>query len=49
MADVMIFLLILANELGLDVKQVVEDKLKKSEKKYPVEKVKGKDIKYTEL
>ena len=46
LADVMIYLLLLANELGLDVKKVVEEKLAHNDKKYPVEKFKGSDKKY---
>lgn len=48
LADVMIYLLLLADELGLDVKKVVEDKLVIDEQKYPVDKVKGDNKKYTE-
>jgi len=49
LADVMIYLLLLADDLGLDVKDIVEKKIKKNEKKYPVEKVRGKDKKYSDL
>jgi len=48
LADVMIYLLLLADELGLDAKKVVEEKLISNNKRYPVEKVKGSDKKYTE-
>jgi len=48
LADVMIYLLLLADELGLDVKDIVEKKLEKNEKKYPVDKVRGSDKKYTD-
>ena len=46
LADVVIYLLFLADDLGLDVKQIVEDKLKKQANKYPVDKFKGTDKKY---
>jgi len=49
LADVMIYLLLLADELELDVKEIVEKKLVKNEKKYPVEKAKGSDKKYNKL
>ncbi|MFA6098239.1 MAG: nucleotide pyrophosphohydrolase [Patescibacteria group bacterium] len=49
LADVMIYSLLLAETLGLDVKKIVEEKLKHNEKKYPIAKAKGNDIKYTEL
>jgi len=49
LADVIIYLLFLADDLDLDIKDIVEDKLEKSEKKYPVEKAKGSDKKYNEL
>ena len=46
LADVMIYLILLADELDLDVKKVVEEKLVHNEKKYPIEKFKGSDKKY---
>ncbi|KPJ22144.1 nucleotide pyrophosphohydrolase [Streptococcus phocae] len=48
-ADVMIYAYMLANNLGLDMDTIIQEKLKKNEKKYPVEKSKGKKNKYTEL
>jgi NTP pyrophosphatase (non-canonical NTP hydrolase) len=48
LADVMNYLLLLADELGLDVKEIVEKKLVKNDKKYPVEKARGRDNKYTD-
>ena len=48
-ADVAIYLLGLTNDLGLDLKKIIEKKLKKNEKKYPVKKSKGKHTKYTKL
>ncbi|MFH1235748.1 MAG: nucleotide pyrophosphohydrolase [Parcubacteria group bacterium] len=49
LADVMIYLLLLAYSLNIDIKTSVEEKLKKMREKYPVEKARGRDIKYTEL
>src|SRR6185436_20634584 len=48
-ADVAIYLLELVDVLGLDLEKVIEDKLEKNAKKYPVEKSKGRITKYTEL
>ncbi len=48
-ADVAIYLFELADNLGIDLKKAVEEKLKKNESRYPVEKAKGKHIKYNKL
>ena len=49
LADVFAFAFLLADKYGLDVKQIVFDKMKKNAEKYPVEKAKGTATKYTEL
>ena len=49
LADVVIYLLELADNLGIDVKEAVEKKLAKNGKKYPVHKIKGSDKKYTNI
>lgn len=49
LADVINYCLLLSNKLGVNPKQIVLDKMKKSAIKYPVEKCKGKSIKYTKL
>lgn len=49
LADVFNYALLIANEYNLDVKQIVEDKLKVNGEKYPVDKAKGTAKKYTEL
>jgi len=49
LADVVIFTLLLANELDVDIDAVVRQKLQTNEKKYPVEKARGTHKKYTEL
>lgn len=46
LADIFSYLILLANDLGIDLIKVTEEKLKISEKKYPAEKVKGKSTKY---
>lgn len=49
LADVLIYALLLADKLGLDVKQIVLEKLAENAGKYPVEKAKGNARKYTDL
>ena len=49
LADVFAFAFLLDEECGLDVKQIVLEKIKKNALKYPVEKAKGSAKKYTEL
>jgi len=47
-ADVAIYLFLLAHELGIDLEKAYLDKMRKNDKKYPVEKAKGSRKKYTE-
>lgn len=47
LADVMIYCLLLADTLNVDLKEIIHHKLDKNEKKYPVNKVKGSSKKYT--
>ena len=49
LADILIFCLHFANSTNFDVTTIIEDKMKKAEDKYPVEKAKGKSEKYNEL
>ncbi len=49
LADVTKYLFELADNLKIDLPQAIERKMKKDAEKYPVEKVKGKHTKYTEL
>jgi NTP pyrophosphatase (non-canonical NTP hydrolase) len=49
LADILSYALLIANEAGLDPIEIIEDKLKVNAQKYPVEKAKGKNTKYTEL
>ena len=49
LADVFAFSLLLAGKHGLDVKEIVLEKIKKNGEKYPVEKAKGTAKKYNEL
>lgn len=49
LADIFIYTLLFANEVGIDLKEAVEQKLEKNNQKYPVEKARGSSAKYTEL
>ena len=49
MADVLIYLLSMANVLDIDLSFAVNSKLAKNAEKYSVEKSKGNALKYTEL
>ncbi len=49
LADVIIYCILLADSLNLDIKSIVHDKISKNEMKYPVEKSKGNSTKYTEF
>ena len=49
LADVFYWLIMLANHYDIDLTEALEEKMKKNETKYPVEKAKGKSGKYTEL
>lgn len=49
LADVLYWVLLMANNLNIDVVAASERKLAKNAKKYPVEKAKGNHKKYNEL
>lgn len=49
LADVFMYALLLADKHGLDVRQIIEDKIKRNNEKYPVDKAKGTVKKYNEL
>ncbi len=48
-ADVMNYCLQMCDKLGLDPDEIINRKCDQNEKKYPVEKARGKADKYTEL
>jgi NTP pyrophosphatase (non-canonical NTP hydrolase) len=48
-ADIALYLFELADNLGINLIDAMDQKLKKNEKKYPVEKAKGKHTKYNKL
>jgi NTP pyrophosphatase (non-canonical NTP hydrolase) len=49
LADVLLYLIRLADKLDIDLAQAAEQKLLKNAEKYPVEKANGKSTKYTDL
>ena len=49
LADVVIYCIHLAHKLGVNLEDIVLEKMKEVEKKYPLEKSKGNSKKYTEL
>lgn len=49
LADVIIYSILLSNELGIDPKEAILQKIKKNELKYPVDKAFNSKKKYTEL
>lgn len=49
LADVAVYLFEMADNLGIDLSEAIETKLKKNAKKYPVSKSRGLAKKYTEL
>ena len=48
-ADIAVYLFELADNLGLDLIEEMRRKMAKNAQKYPVEKAKGSNLKYTEL
>lgn len=49
LSDVLHGILIMCDELQIDIVSAFHKKMRENEKKYPVEKVKGRNIKHTEL
>ena len=49
LADVMSYCIDMADALGVDMEEMLLEKIAKNEAKYPVEKSKGNSKKYTEL
>ncbi|AYW50879.1 nucleotide pyrophosphohydrolase [Tetragenococcus halophilus] len=49
LADVLIYSYMMADNLDLDIDNIINEKLKQNEKKYPISKAKNKNNKYTEL
>lgn len=49
LADVLYWVLLMCSDLKIDIKKALEKKIKKNEKKYPVEKSRSKHTKYNKL
>jgi NTP pyrophosphatase (non-canonical NTP hydrolase) len=49
LADILTFCLLLSEKHGLDVEQIITEKIAQNEVKYPVSKAKGTAKKYTDL
>lgn len=49
LADVLYWVLLMSHDLKIDIDSALEQKIKKNENKYPVEKAKGKHTKYNKL
>ena len=49
LADVIIYVILLADKLDVNLEEIIMQKMEKNSKKYPIEKAKGNSKKYTEL
>ena len=49
LADVLIYCQDMLDKLGLDIDEIINDKMGKNEAKYPVDRAKGSAKKYSEL
>ena len=49
LADVLYWVLLMSHDLDIDITEALKKKMEKNKKKYPVEKAKGKNSKYTKL
>ena len=49
LADVFAYAIMLAGRHGLDVSEIVKEKIEKNARKYPVEQAKGSSLKYKDL
>ena len=49
LADVLSYCVLMADVCGLDLDEILREKVAKNEAKYPVEKARGRADKYTEL
>jgi NTP pyrophosphatase (non-canonical NTP hydrolase) len=46
-ADILIYLLLMADRLGIDPVQAAREKIVKNEARYPAERVRGRSTRYT--
>ncbi len=49
LADIIVYAIDFASVLGFDLNEIIRNKMKKNREKYPVEKAKNSNKKYTEL
>lgn len=49
LADVLYWVLLMSHDLKIDILEALDKKIEKNEKKYPIEKAKGKYNKYNQL
>lgn len=49
LADILMYAFLLADKHQLEIKEIVEEKIRRNNEKYPVEKAKGNAKKYNEL
>lgn len=49
LADVLYWILLMSNDLDIDISESFVRKIQKNKDKYPIEKAKGRNAKYTEL
>ena len=49
LADILSYCILMADVCGLDLDEIMNEKVSKNEAKYPVEKARGNAAKYTEL
>lgn len=49
LSDVLYWILLMSHDLKIDIVEALQEKIRKNNEKYPVEKAKGKHTKYTEL
>ena len=48
-ADILVYVLYLCNDLNIDISESIKKKIEENEKKYPVDKSKGNSTKYDQL
>ena len=49
LADIFIFLAYISNDIGIDLNEAINKKIDINDRKYPIEKSKGKNKKYNEI
>ncbi len=49
LADILMYAFLLADKHQLDIKQIIQEKIRRNNEKYPIEKAKGNAKKYNEL